>query len=266
MASASIDDLEKFRVTIDAHVATVTMAAPPVNAQDRRFREELIRIFDHLGHNEDVRSIILTGEGRTFCAGADLKERAGIAEGPGGYAHHNRIVRASFDAVLECPKPVIAAVNGPAIGGGCALALLSDILVVSENAFMAFTEVDYGLAGGARHVLRSFSHSDARLMIYTAKRISGAELLRMNVASMCVPSAELMAAATDIAREIASKAPLAVEAAKRAFNLTEDMPLRDGYRYEQTQTAALADTADTKEALTAFAEKRKPVFRGRSTS
>jgi enoyl-CoA hydratase len=158
---------------------------------------------------------------------------------------------------------VIAAVEGAAIGAGCVVALVCDILLVAEEAFMSMTEVDYGLAGGVRHILRSFSPSDARLMIYTARRISGPELYRMNVASRCVPRDQLKAEAWSLAAEIASKVPLAVVAAKRSFGLTEEMPLRDGYRYEQTQTAALADTEDTREALAAFREKRKPVFKGR---
>ena len=128
---------------------------------------------------------------------------------------------------------------------------------------MSMTEVDYGLAGGVRHVLRSFSPSDARLMIYTARRISGAELYRMNVASVCVPRERVVAEAQAIGRTIAEKVPLAVVAAKRSFGLTEELPLRDGYRFEQSQTAALAETEDTKEALAAFREKRKPVFKGR---
>jgi len=258
-----LDDLQRLVVTVESHIATVTIATPPVNAQDRRLREELIRTFDILGMAPDVRVIILTGAGKTFSAGADLSERPGLLAEPGGYARHNRLVRASFDVVLECPKPVIAAVNGAAIGAGCVLALVCDILLVAEEAFMSMTEVDYGMAGGVRHVLRSFSQSDARLMIYTARRITGPELYRMNVASACLPKEQLLAEAMAIANQIAAKVPLAVVAAKRSFGLTEEMPLRDGYRYEQTQTAALADTEDTKEAMAAFREKRKPVFKGR---
>jgi enoyl-CoA hydratase len=258
-----LKDIERFRLSIDGHVATVTITAPPVNAQDRRFREEVVRIFDVLGADTGIRAIVLTGDGKIFSAGADLSERPGILSEAGGYARHNRLVRAAFDCVMECPKPVIAAVNGAAIGAGCVLALVCDILVVAEEAFIAMTEVDYGLAGGARHVLRAFSPSDARLMIYTAKRVYGPELYRMNVASACVPKAQLLEEATGIARTIAEKAPLAVVAAKRSFGLTEEMPLRDGYRYEQSQTAGLAETEDTKEALAAFREKRRPVFKGR---
>ena len=256
-----LDGLQRFAVTLEDGVALVLMQAPPVNAQDRRFREELVRIFDVLSDLPSVRAVVLTGEGRAFSAGADLRERPNLAGEPGGYPRHNRAVRAGFDAVMECAKPVIAAINGPAIGAGCVLALCCDILLAAEECFLAMTEVDVGLAGGVRHVLRFFGQSDARRMIYSACRIPGPELLRMNVVSACVPRDRLMEEAMTLARTIAAKSPSAVAAAKRGFALTEEMPLRDGYRYEQSQTAMLAGSEDTKEAQRAFAEKRKPNFR-----
>lgn len=258
-----LEHMERFRVELDGRVAVVAMAAPPVNAQDSVFRAELLQIFDTLSEMADVRAIVLTGEGRAFSAGADLQERKSLGEDTGAYTRHNRLVRAGFEAIMDCDKPVIAAVNGAAVGAGAVLALVSDIMIVSENAFIAMTEVDYGLAGGVRHIMRSFSPSDARLAIFTARRISGAELYRMRVASICTGPEQLLPEAMAIATQIADKAPLAVTTAKRSFSLTEQMPLRDGYRYEQTQTARLSETEDTREALTAFAEKRAPVFRGR---
>ena len=260
--TTAFSDLSRFSVAVENGVALVTINAPPVNAQDRAFRNEIIHIFDVLGLEKDVRAIVLTGAGKTFSAGADLSERSAIASEPGGYARHNRLVRASFDVVLECPKPVIAAVNGAAVGAGCVLALVCDILIMAEEAFLSMTEVDYGMAGGVRHVMRTLGQSNARLMIYTAKRMTGADLYRMNAASLCVPRENVLAEALSIARTIAEKHPLAIEAAKRSFVLTEEMPLRDGYRYEQTQTATLSKTKDTREALAAFREKRKPQFTG----
>lgn len=257
-----IEGLERFAVDVADHVATVTMRGHPVNAQGRRFRDEIIRVFDTLHDTQEVRAIVLTGEGRAFSAGADLKDRPDLTQ-PGAYPHHNRMVRASFDAVLECGKPVVAAVNGAAIGAGAVLATCCDIIVAAEEGFLSLTEVDVGLAGGARHILRHFGPSDARLMAYTARRIHGPELLRMRVASACVPRDRVVEEATAIAREIAAKSPLAVQAAKRSFTWTEEMPLRDGYRYEQSQTVALSTTEDSQEAQRAFAEKRKPVFQGR---
>lgn len=252
---------ECFRVEVADYVATVTLARPPVNAQNRRFREEIIAIFDALSDRTDVRAVVLTGDGKTFSAGADLKERPGLGEEIGAYPRHNRLVRGSFDAVMECEKPVIAAINGAAIGAGCVLALCCDILIASESAYLAMTEVDVGLAGGVSHVRRFFGVSDARLLIYTARRMTGPELYRMGVVSACVPADALLQTARGIAQEIAAKSPLAVRAAKRSFNVTENMPLRDAYRFEQSQTVALASSEETKEAQRAFAEKRKPSFK-----
>jgi enoyl-CoA hydratase len=250
------------KVNVKDFIATVWLARPPVNAQNRRFREEIITVFDSLSDRVDVRAVVLSGEGKTFSAGADLKERPGLSEEIGAYPRHNRIVRESFNAVMECEKPVIAAINGAAIGAGCVLALCCDILIAAENAFLAMTEVDVGLAGGVSHVRRFFRESDARLLIYTARRISGPELYRMGVVSACVAESALLDTAQGIAREIAAKSPLAIRAAKRSFNVTEDLPLRDAYRFEQSQTVALATSEDTREAQRAFAEKRKPVFKG----
>ncbi|MBL6456103.1 enoyl-CoA hydratase/isomerase family protein [Belnapia sp. T6] len=257
------ETFETLTLEVADHVATVTLNRPPVNAQNAAFREEIVRVFDMLHDREDVRAVVLTGAGKAFSAGADLKERPNIAGIAGAYPAHNRRVRASFDCIMECGKPVIAAVNGAAIGAGCVLALSCDIILVAEEAYLSMTEVDVGLAGGVRHVLRHFGQSDARLMIYTARRMTGPELLRMNVASLCLPRAELLAAAQGIGREIAGKVPLAVQAAKRSFQVTEYMPLNDGYKFEQSQTVALASTEDTQEAWRAFAEKRRPVFKGR---
>jgi enoyl-CoA hydratase len=258
-----MSEFETLRLEVADHVATVTLDRPPVNAQNRTLKEELIRAFDALHDRDDVRAVILTGAGKAFSAGADLKERPNIAGEPGAYPRHNRLTRASFDCVMGCGKPVIAAVNGLAIGAGAVLALCADIILVAEDAYLSMTEVDVGLAGGVGHVRRHFGESDARLMIYTARRITGPELLRMNVASMCLPREALLAEAQGIGREIAAKVPLAVQAAKRSFGVTEYMPLHEGYVFEQSQTAALSKTDDTQEAWRAFAEKRKPVFKGR---
>ena len=254
------ESYECFTLEVADFVATVRLARPPVNAQNRRFREEIITIFDSLSDRIDVRAVVLTGEGKVFSAGADLKDRPDLGQ-IGAYPQHNRIVRESFNAVMECEKPVIAAINGAAIGAGCVLALCCDILIAAEGAFLSMTEVDVGLAGGVSHVRRFFRESDARLLIYTARRMSGSDLYRMGVVSACVSADELLDTARAIAREITSKSPLAVRAAKRSFNVTENMPLQDAYRFEQSQTVALASSEETKEAQRAFAEKRKPVFR-----
>ena len=252
-------DYDTVTVDVADFVATVTINRPPVNAQNNRFREEIAEVIDMLGDRSDVRAIVLTGEGKAFSAGADLSERP--TQEPGHYTAHNRRVRASFDCLLECPKPIIAAVNGAAIGAGCVTALCCDIIVTSETGFLQMTEVMVGLAGGVAHVRRHFGESDARMMIYTARRVYGPELFRMNVASACVAPAELMATAQGIAADIAKASPSAVRAAKKSFQVTEGISIYDGYRFEQGQTKALSTSEDTAEAMAAFREKRAPVFK-----
>jgi enoyl-CoA hydratase/carnithine racemase len=255
-------DLEQFRLEVADGIATVVFDRPPVNAQNRRSREELTWIFDTLGDREDVRVAILTGAGNIFSAGADVKERIGITAQAGDYTRHNRLTRESFYAITDCPKPVIGAINGPAIGAGYAVMACCDILLASENSFVQMPEIDVGLAGGAKF-LELFPRSKARLMFFTGRRVPAAELYRIGVIEACVPREKLMAEAMELAREIASKSPIAVTRAKRAFNAVEEMPARDGYRFEQTVTVELSKTEDSREAQRAFVEKRKPVFKGR---
>jgi enoyl-CoA hydratase len=251
------------RIEVADYIALVTLDHPPVNAQNRPLRQALLEAFDTLGDRDDVRVIVLTGAGRTFSAGADIKERIGLVQGPGDYTRHNRLTRESFYAIIECPKPVIAAINGPALGAGFALAQSCDILLASENAIFGMPEVDVGLAGGAKFLQRFLSHSKARRMLLTGQRVSAQEMYRLGVIEACTAPEALMPEAMAIAREIAGKSPLAVRLLKQSFNMVDQLSLRDGYRLEQDITVQLSKTDDAKEAQRAFVEKRKPVFKGR---
>ena len=252
-----------FKVDIHDHIATLVFDRPPVNAQNRRSRDELTHIFDSLSDNDAVRVIILTASGKTFSAGADVKERVGMAKEDGEYIRHNRVTREFFYAVEDCAKPVITAVNGPAIGAGFYLMMCGDIIVASENTVVAMTEVDVGLSGGMKFLADHFGRSYARYIYYTGRRIPASELYRLGVVEACVAPDQLMPTALGIASTIAAKSPLSVRMAKRTLNAIEDMSLRDGYRYEQDMTAEIAKTEDAKEAQRAFLEKRPPVFVGR---
>lgn len=255
--------LTQFRVDVDAHVALVTMDNPPVNAQARVFHEEGQQVFDRISDTPEIRAVVLTGAGKCFSAGADIKGRAGRERPPGEQWAHSRRVRECFHAIVECRKPVIAAINGPALGAGLALAASCDILVAAEEAALGLPEIDVGLLGGGRHAMRLFGHSKVRRMMFTGQRVGAAELLRLGIVEACVPQAELLPTALGIAREIAAKSPIAITLAKHALNTIEDMGLRDGYRFEQGMTAELGRYEDSREAMLAFAEKRKPVFTGR---
>jgi enoyl-CoA hydratase len=251
------------KVDVAARVATVTLDRPPVNAFNRAIRQQVIDTFDALHDRDDVRAIVLTGHGKVFCAGADIKERAQLTPEAGLDGRLNRLVREVFYSVMECGKPVIAAVNGPALGAGFALVLCCDILLSADDAIFAMPEVDVGLAGGVKFLQRHFTPSKARRLLLTGQRIPATELYRLGVLEECVPRAALLPAAMAIAHDIAAKSPLAVRMLKQSFNIVENLTLRDGYRIEQNMTVELSRSDDAKEAKRAFVEKRKPVFTGR---
>ena len=256
-------DLQTVKWTVADHIATVVMDRPPVNAQNALMRSELTRVFDTLSDRDDVRVAILTGAGNIFSAGADIKERPTVVKEPGDYPRHNRVARECFYSIKECAKPVIAAVNGPAMGAGYALMVFCDIMLASDNAFVSMPEIDVGLSGGARMLLELFPKSKARRMFFTGCRVPASELYRLGVIEACVPRERLMDEAVAIAREIAAKSPLAMRYAKEDINTIEEMSLRDAYRYEQNITIALSKTEDAREAQLAFIERRPPVFKGK---
>ena len=258
-----MNDLTQLEVRIDDFVATLTMNAPPVNALTRTLNDELTLALDRISELDEVRAVVLTGAGKVFCAGADLKGRASVIKGPGDLPAHSRRTRECFHAIRECAKPVVVAINGAALGSGLAMVASSDVLIASEKASLGLPEVDVGLLGGCRHAMRLFSHSRLRRMALTGMRVDGAELYRLGVVEACVPPEELMPKALEIARTIASKSPVSTRMGKHTLNVIEDMSLRDGYRYEQDMTAQIGKTDDAKEAQRAFAEKRAPVFTGR---
>jgi len=257
-----MDDLTQLRVDIADHVAVLTLDAPPVNALTRTLNDELTLALDRISELDDVRVVVLTGAGKVFCAGADLKGRAENIKGPGDFPAHSRRTRECFHAIRECAKPVICAINGAALGSGLAMAASSDILIASEKGSLGLPEVDVGLLGGCRHAMRLFGHSRLRRMMLTGMRVSGAELYRLGVVEACTSPEELMPQALELARTIASKSPVSTRLGKHTLNVIEDMSLRDGYRYEQDMTAMIGKSADAKEAQAAFREKRAPVFTG----
>ncbi len=258
-----MDDLTQLKVTIADHIATLTMDSPPVNALTKTLNDELTLALDRISEMDDVRVVVLTGAGKVFCAGADLKGRAEIIKGPGDLPAHSRRTRECFHSIRECAKPVIVAINGAALGSGLAMCASADILVASEKGTLGMPEVDVGLLGGARHAMRLFSHSRLRRMALTGMRVDGAELYRLGIVEACTTPESLMPTAMEIARTIASKSPVSTRMGKHTLNVIEDMSLRDGYRYEQDMTAAIGKTEDAKEAQLAFKEKRVPVFKGR---
>jgi enoyl-CoA hydratase len=252
-------DLELITIDVADGIAVVTMNNPPVNAQNAQFNVEMAWAFDSISDRRDVRVAVLTGAGKVFSAGADLKSRPDRSKA-GERWQHNRRARESYHAIRECTKPVIAAINGAALGAGLAVAASCDILVAADTAVLGLPEIDVGLLGGGKHTQRLFPHSTLRRMMLTGYRVPGPELYRLGVVEACVPKDELMPFAMRIAAEIAGKSPAAIRLAKWTLNTIEDMTLRDGYRYEQNMTTELGEHPDSAEAQAAFREKRKPRF------
>ncbi len=256
-------DTKIIKCEVSDFVAVVTMDHPPVNAQNTLFHSEMMQVFDAISDRDDVRVAVLTGAGKIFSAGADMKARSERGSGPGVAWAHNRNARECFHSVVECRKPVIGALNGAALGAGLAVAASCDILLASETAVLGLPEINVGLLGGGRHAMRLFGHSRTRRMMLTGYRVPADELYRLGVVEAVVPPDQLMELAMEYARDIAAKSPVAIGLAKHALNTIEEMSLRDGYRFEQNMTTELSHYEDSQEAMRAFLEKREPVFKGR---
>ncbi len=251
------------KVEVQDFVATVTLDNPPVNSASVDMMLEITALFDSFNERSDVRAVLLTGAGKVFCAGADLKNRPG-PDAPAGTAFaRQRMAREMSWSMVECSKPIVAAVNGAALGAGLGIVASCDIIVASDRAVFGLPEIDVGLAGGAKHTLRFIPHSLARRMVLTGYRVSADELYRRGLIEASLPQEEYLDYAMGIAREIASKSPVAVAAAKDSLTVIDNLSLRDGYRYEQGNTLKLSGSEDAREAVKAFLEKRPPVFQGR---
>lgn len=249
------------KTEITERIALVILDNPPVNAYSRAFAEELIEVFDALNDMPEVRAIVVTGRGKVFSAGADIKNRQAVGEIRGETYRHLRRTREVSNCIMECEKAVIAAVNGPALGAGLGPVIAADIVLASETAVFGLPEIDIGLMGGVSHVSTLFPRSLARRMVLTGYRVPAAEAYRRGIIEACVPPERLLEEAMAIARVVAAKSPKALSLAKRAINTVEHMPLRDGYRFEQNLTVEMTRHDDSKEAMRAFIEKRPAVFK-----
>src|SRR6478736_6378637 len=185
---------EWVRLEVSDGVGLVTMDRKPVNALSREMRRALVATFDAISEREDIRCAVLTGAGSVFCAGADLKDRPD-ADVAGDFLAHNRITRETGNSIRECAKPVIAAINGAALGAGFGLAAACDILYASENATVGMPEINVGLAGGASMLRTLVGRSTLRRMFFTGQRLSAHDLLRRNVLEEVLPPDQLLPAA-----------------------------------------------------------------------
>jgi E-phenylitaconyl-CoA hydratase len=236
-----------------------------MNALDPETHEQLEEVFEDFNKDDDAWVAILTGTGeKAFCAGADLKKTmppsTSVAE---TYFKPNT---KSIMRDLKVIKPVICAVNGYALGGGMEMALSCDIRIASENATFGLTEVKIGSipgGGGTQRLPRMIPMSHAMKILLTGDRISAKEALELGIVSDVVPLEELLSTAEEIARKIVNNAPLSVRAIKKAVVDGIEMSLDQGLQLERSLFNILRDTEDRIEGRKAFAEKRKPIYRGK---
>lgn len=252
--------MKYIRLEVENHIAVVTLDRPKVNALNRAIRAEITAVFDELSERKDVRVAVLTGAGHVFCAGADLRDRPD-PETPGDGLLHNRIVRETNEPIRTCAKPVIAAVNGAALGAGLGLAAACDIIYAAKGAMFAIPEINVGLAGGGAILQTLFGRSRMRRMMFTGESFPAEELYRLGIIEEATEPDRLMPTVMAVAAEIAAKNPLGIQYAKRSANLVELMSPRDSYPMEQMMTLELGKTYNAREARTAVLEKRAPVFR-----
>jgi enoyl-CoA hydratase len=254
------------RVDQSDAIAVVTLDRPPVNALDRPTLAELKDVFDGFAAQRDVNVVVLTGAGeRAFCAGVDLHdsvrrydrgERAATA--PADQLDPGRMMREMFWSIYDCAVPVVAAVNGPAIGAGLGMACMADVIIASEKARFGLTEIDVGVLGGAAFAVRLAGPYKARRMFYSGELLSAADLHRHGSIEAVVPPDRMLDEALALARQFASKSPIGLRLAKASFNRVEHLALKDAYQLEQDYTEKLRTYDDSAEAGAARREKRQP--------
>src|SRR6201988_827973 len=243
-------------------VVSVIIDRPPVNALTIALYQRIAEVFEEIGTFTDVNCAVLLARGsRAFCAGLDLREflAAKVEDDPA----RAMIVRRMFHSVRHCKIPVIAAVNGPALGAGCVLSSVCDIRIASENATFGLPEINVGRCGGTAHMARHVPQGLLRRMFLTGMPISGQEPRRVGFVDQVVPLDRLISAANELAGVIAGKAPLGLRMGKEAMNRVEFMPVEEGYELEQEYSTRLLHTEDAREATRAVLEKRAPMFKGR---
>jgi enoyl-CoA hydratase len=238
------------------NVAMVTLDRPPVNALGREMRESLLRVFDKLEADSNVNAILLTAKGHVFCAGADIKEKATEAGAESDYLRASRLTRDVFFTIIESSKPVVAAVQGAALGAGCVLAACCDMIFAAESAVFAMPEIDVGQGGGASFLHRILPPPKIRRMVLTGERVPAVELYRLGAVEGCLPESELLPTALAVAVSIAAKSAEAVRRVRGSFASVESMSLRDGFRVEQVYTSELSRSPAAAAARQAFLEKR----------
>ncbi len=254
---------ENIVVEITDHVGLIRLDRPnQKNALNEALRSELAVALDQLDHNEDVRCLVLTGSESIFSAGADIKEMKDY-----DFVEMFRQDRFAPEARAfeQLRKPIVAAVAGHALGGGCELAMMCDIIIAAENACFGQPEINIGIMaglGGTQRLTRAVGKSKSMEMHLTGRRMGAEEAASSGLVSRVVPLKDLMKETMELADKITEQSPLAVIAVKEAVNSAQEMSLRDGLLFERRLFHALFSTEDKNEGMDAFVDRREPRFRG----
>lgn len=262
--SATTSGYETLLLAVKDNIATVTLHRPAaLNAMNMAMFFDIGRVFADIEEDPSIWAVIVTGEGRSFSIGADLKERQTMTVAD--VSRRRRLAPRIFGSVARCRRPVIAAINGFALGGGFELALLCDILIAAESAQMALPETTLGVipGGGATQRLpRMIAPHKAKELIFTGRRFGAREALELGILNRVVEDAALMDQARAMAVQMLANAPMALAQAKRAIDAASNMGLDPGLEFEAEAYQACLASSDRNEALAAFREKRKPRFTG----
>lgn len=244
-------------------VGLITLNRPQaMNALNNQLMRELMDALETFDRDEGVGAMVITGNEKAFAAGADIKEMSGKSAQEMQEADHVAV----FGRIRSVEKPVIAAVSGWALGGGCEIALSCDMIVASESAKFGQPEVTIGVipgAGGTQRLTRAVGKALAMEMIINNRTLSAQDALQYGLVNRVVPVSDYLGEALKLAEEIASRAPLAVRAAKKLINAAYETSLSDGLADEKQAFYDLFNTADQKEGMQAFTEKRAPNWTGK---
>lgn len=269
MTTPDIQDLGTLLYEVRDRVAVITLNRPDrMNTLGGTMKADLARAFFELARNDDqVRAVLVTGSGdKAFCAGADIKERATDVVRGTEYFVRQKATHELFRNIEEFEKPVLAAINGVALGGGLEIALCCDLRIAADHARFGLPEIKLGVipaAGGTQRLPRLIGEARAKELILTADLVDAETALHYGLVSRVVPQSELMAAAMELSQRIARHPPLAVRFAKRAINRGMQTDLDSGLEYERYAAAMIVDSEDRLEGMRAFVEKREPQFKGR---
>ncbi|TYO93345.1 enoyl-CoA hydratase-related protein [Desulfallas thermosapovorans] len=259
-------EYQNIKLTREGHVAIMAINRPgAMNALSTQTAREILSALEEMELDDNVFAAVFTAEGdKAFCVGADLKERKNMTREE--MKKQRALFVRTFTAVAEFPKPLVAAVNGFALGGGCEFALGCDFIIASEKASFGLPEVGLAIipgGGGTQLMPRVIGRNLAKELIFTGRRISARDAYKIGLVNHVVPADQLMEKTMEIMREITKNGPVALQQAKRSINLGLELELHTALALEAECYNVCLATEDRDEGLLAFNEKRKPVYKGR---